>query len=343
MANKKSADKSLDVSFEQVKPLSMRQSVHNSLDKIYERFHAANVNYEDIGCPFCLGDKSILTFIATGFHYKRCLGCQSVYHSPRPEESSMDLFYSMSPTTSDVELPPSVLTKRLNSIMKPRLEILLSKLAKLEVSTPVNRVLEIGAGVGVFMEALLEAKVGLEYTAVEPTTECHKVLSRLAGVNLMECQVEDLPYSDDALFDLIFINSVIEHPYNPEVFMKAAFKQLKPGGYLCLVDMCSTGFDIEVLKENAQNVNPLLILQIASVHGMKELAKRVGFTCVDDFSMGTMDVNIVFDFVNSAPDSHPLKGFGALLSDQSFRQDLQKLLGDFKKTGYMGYVLTKEL
>lgn len=343
MAKMTAEDLSLDVSFEQVKPLSMRQSVHSSLDKIYERFHAANVKYIDIGCPFCLGDRSVFAFVATGFHYKRCLGCQSVYHSPRPEENSMDLFYSMSPTISDEELNSSVLSTRLNSIMKPRLEILLSKLAKLEVSTPVNRVLEIGSGVGVFMEALLEAKVGLEYTAVEPAAECHKVLGRLTGVNFMECQVEDLPYSDDALFDLIFINSVIEHPFNPEAFMKAAFKQLKPGGYLCLVDMCSTGFDIELLKENAQNVNPLLILQIASVNGMKELAKRVGFTCVDDFSMGTLDVNIVFDFANSAPDGHPLKGFGTLLSDQSFSQDLQKLLRDHKKTGYMGYVLTKEL
>ena len=86
--------------------------------------------------------------------------------------------------------------------------------------------------------------------------------------------------------------------------------------------MAFQGFDIELLKENAQNVNPLLILQIASVNGMKELAKRVGFTCVDDFSMGTLDVNIVFDFANSAPDGHPLKGFGTLLSDQSFSQDL---------------------
>lgn len=133
------------------------------------------------------------------------------------------------------------------------------------------------------------------------------------------------------------MNSVIEHSHSLDGFFAVAREVLKPGGMVSLVDMHSGGLDLEVLRGEAQNVNPLLILQIGSIDGVRRLANRNGLELVDAFAMGQMDVDILYEFAQGVSENHPLRGFAYLLSNEALRADLQDALRRHNATGYMGY------
>ena len=106
--------------------------------------------------------------------------------------------------------------------------------------------------------------------------------------------------------------------------------------------MHSGGFDIEILKGEAQNVNPHLILQIGSIEGLRQLSKLHNFELIDTFSMGEMDVDILYSYARNLPLNHPLSGFSRFLEKSALRKDIQAVLKKHLATGYNGYLLQKQ-
>jgi SAM-dependent methyltransferase len=97
------------------------------------------------------------------------------------------------------------------------------------------RVLDLGAGLG---HASIEAvKRGGNLVAIEPGYEwCNVVRHRLDaegnGVAIVG-DGERLPFPDNA-FDVIVSIGVLEHVRQPRVFLKEAYRVLKPGGFMFL-------------------------------------------------------------------------------------------------------------
>ncbi|MGD2118693.1 MAG: class I SAM-dependent methyltransferase [Chromatiales bacterium] len=155
------------------------------------------------------------------------------------------------------------------------------------------------------------------------------------------CSVlEDVPesYGD---CDLLFLNSVIEHPHSLGRFFQKARQLLKIGGVISLVDMHSGGLDIELLRGEAQNVNLFFILQIGSIEGINSLATRNGFEVLDVFSVGQMGADIVYDYATGVDVDHPPYGLSNQLANDELRTELQQLLQKHHATGYNGYLLRR--
>ena len=106
--------------------------------------------------------------------------------------------------------------------------------------------------------------------------------------------------------------------------------------------MHSNGADICILKENSQNVNPLLILQIGSIKGINILAERHNMKVVHQSSEGELDIDIIYQYAKTLDHSHSLSGLKYLLSDPKLNEDLQNSLKENFATGYNLYFIKKK-
>ena len=69
--------------------------------------------------------------------------------------------------------------------------------------------------------------------------------------------------------------------------------------------------------------------------------ERNGFKFIDVFSIGEMDVDIIFDYASKLDVNHPLFGLSNLLNDELIRSDLQALLQKNLATGYNGFLFER--
>lgn len=97
------------------------------------------------------------------------------------------------------------------------------------------KILEPGCGRGEF---LIEFKnLGMEVQGLDRSEEIKNLLEK-ENIKLEVCDIEKnvvLPYPDNC-FDIIYNKSFMEHLHHPDIFLKEAFRILKPGGMiLCLI------------------------------------------------------------------------------------------------------------
>lgn len=328
--------------YETSKPSKYRQRISENLSLLVDKYLANNPEFEEFNCPFCNSGENNEYFILQGMTYLRCSDCHSIYNSPRPTLESLNDFYELQPAELvDSEMLPTVKEFRVEKIMKPRWNLLQERLQKNGITLPVETIMEVGAGIGHFIEVLQTTHSAKNYVAVEPAKACEESLKKLDSTEVLCCNLENVSSSYFETIDLLFLNSVIEHPHSLDVFFQSARKLLKIGGVISIVDMHSGGMDIELLRGDAQNVNPLFILQIGSIEGMKRLFERNGFKFIDVFSVGEMDVDIIYEYSSQLDVSHPLFGLSHLLNNGSLRDDLQKLLKKHLATGYNGFLFER--
>ncbi len=103
-----------------------------------------------------------------------------------------------------------------------------------EIANTAARVLEVGAGTGNHILALVE-RTGCEGHGVEPSCEMRtRAEARGGKVAFTEGAAEHLEYETDS-FDLVFSVDVIHHIQDRSLFYAAARRVLKPGGQVCTV------------------------------------------------------------------------------------------------------------
>lgn len=327
--------------FDEIKPSHFRKKIKSSLKETINKFMNTNPEFENVNCPFCKTDDFNVFFKIHEINFLKCNHCTSIYTSPRPTKESLKTFYNLNPTIDvDADMLPSVRKTRIDKVMRPRWNRIKEKLKGIGVKFPVNNVLEIGAGIGHFLEVVEESKISKNYHAVEPTQQCQEYLNKNKFLKSYELVFENL---DEKLnSDVIFINSVIEHPHCLDTFFNKLNENLNADGVISLFDMHSNGADINVLKENSQNVNPLLILQIGSAKGIDILAKRHNMHVVHQSSEGELDIDIIYQYVKNLDSSHSLSGLKYLLSDEKLSANLQETLKDNLATGYNLYLIKKK-
>ena len=245
-------------------------------------------------CPGCGGATHRQKFVKNGFPILACEACGTLFANPRPGAEQMADFYRDSESARywAKTFFPAVAEARREKIFKPRAARAL-ELAQ-TYGTSLETIIDVGAGVGLFLEEIRRLDGALTLRAVEPgrdaAAECRaKGLETFEG--FAKDAATDTPWRDSG--DLVVSFEVIEHLGEPEPFIRELAGLTKPGGLVLVSGLCGDGFDIQTLGESAKAVSPPHHLTFLSQKGARSLFERAGLEMVSFETPGQLDVEIV--------------------------------------------------
>jgi 2-polyprenyl-3-methyl-5-hydroxy-6-metoxy-1,4-benzoquinol methylase len=153
----------------------------------------------------------------------RCSSCGLVFVNPRATLEELDEFYARYYR----DCVPGVFSPDWEA---DKLRQAREHVRDLSRYTPGGRLLEVGAGTGVFLKAAAEA--GFEVHGVEPSSEAVTYAEESFGITTLRRGVLENVEFPAGSFDAVYAWHVIEHVPDIDWFVNELFRLLRPGGVL---------------------------------------------------------------------------------------------------------------
>ena len=272
----------------------------------------------DIPCVGCGSLEVEPNFEKSGFAYGVCNSCGTLFQTPRPSLSAFEAFYrdSVSSNYWAEVFFPAVAELRRGKIFRPRVERLASLCEGKGLA--IQRLIDVGAGYGIFLEEWRMLATDTQLVAVEPSValaaEC-----RRKGFDVVENIVEQVGGGYAGFADLVVCFEVLEHVYEPVAFVKSLMRLARPGGMVFVSTLSIDGFDLQTLWNKSNQIFPPHHINFLSVVGLDKLFIRAGLVDVMITTPGKLDVDIVRNATRRDP---------GLIYNQRF---IQKLIEDDAK------------
>jgi 2-polyprenyl-3-methyl-5-hydroxy-6-metoxy-1,4-benzoquinol methylase len=222
---------------------------------------------------------------------------------------------------------------------KPRVEQIISAINK--NSKMHNGIaLDLGAGSGAFSICLKNTDFFQDVIALDLSEACVKAC-RKQGLNSSVGTIESI---DADSIDLICINDLIEHVFDPSSFLTNCLRVLRKGGYISIATPNGEGFDFKILKDKTQNITPPEHLTYFNPHSLSLILSKTGFQTVLVETPGKLDVEII---LKEKKEGYPLKHNNEYLDyllnqDEEVLADFQKFLSANKLSSHMLVVARKK-
>jgi 2-polyprenyl-3-methyl-5-hydroxy-6-metoxy-1,4-benzoquinol methylase len=176
-----------------------------------------NQPLENTTCLMCGSDQlNDLEQFSHAFLTK-CQRCSFIFSKRIPSETELNEYYS---SNYDV-------TRYFSSITEKRYNELLDQF---EAQRKTNKILDIGAGYGFFLE--VAKKRGWEVYGSEITDEAIEHCEK-KGITMFKGPVSDIDFEKES-FDIVVCIEVLEHLNTPLKFTKKVSELLRTDGYLYL-------------------------------------------------------------------------------------------------------------
>lgn len=283
-----------------------------------------NSKKESVNCVACGCSEFNPEFEKDGFEYVRCLKCGTLYQSPRPSLEDFEKFYKDSESSNywaEIFFP-AVAEIRREKIFRARVDSLAEIFQ--DSNFVVSKLVDVGAGYGIFLEEWKSRFPMVQALAVEPSIslagEC-----RRKGFEVLECVLEDVN-SHEGFADLVVCFEVLEHVHEPLSFVKSLSKLARPGGYVFVSTLCIDGFDLQSLWEKSTQISPPHHINFISVEGFKRLFKRAGLEDVKVKTPGKLDVDIVRKAKIFKDSCSTGRFMNKILSDDNLSKSFQSFL-----------------
>lgn len=295
-----------------------------------------------MNCVACGGTHSTHQFDKSGFAYTQCADCKTLFQSPRPSIAAFEAFYRQSESSrywAEVFFP-AVAEVRREKIFRPRVERLAGLCAEQGIN--VERLIDVGAGYGIFLDEWRHRFPETKMLAVEPSASLAREC-RSKGFEVVEDIVENVTGHDDAA-DLVTCFEVLEHVYAPLDFVKVLAGLARPGGYVFVSTLGIDGFDLQVLWDKSSQISPPHHINFLSVQGFERLFERAGLTDVKVTTPGQLDVDIVRNAVKRDPLLLAGQRFlGRLLEDDFNAAALQNFLVERRMSSHVWVIGRKPI
>ena len=219
-------------------------------------------------CPSCSSDRFILLDSYKQENLHLCKDCKLVFDTRIPDKETLVNHYKQY-SRKDYNSPVTI----------TRYKELLEKFEKFRKH---NRILDLGCGVGYFLEVAKENNwevYGTEYT-IEAIEICKQ-----KGIKMIE---GDFPTSASGLseFDIVTSFEVIEHIGEPFTHIREAYKVLRKGGLFYLTTPNFNSLNSKILKNKWNVICFPEHLMYFNSSSLKRILNRNGFEVKEILTSG---------------------------------------------------------
>lgn len=241
-------------------------------------------------CPACKSGNSHFVFEKYGFDFVSCTECNTVYMNPRAPQHILSSFYASSKMYDywNTYIFPSSEKVRRDNIIRPRVARIISICERFNV--PTQCLMEVGAGFGTFCQEVMDTKKFKKVIAVEPSSSLAESC-RARGIEVIESAIEDVREAD-VRPNVIVSFEVIEHLFDPEFFLESCHRLLAPNSIIAVTCPNLKGFDMATLGLASDSIDAEHI-NLFNPKALRILFERSGFTVLECFTPGEIDVDIV--------------------------------------------------
>jgi hypothetical protein len=308
-------------------------------EDVQERLLAGLV---DCVCPGCHGNDVEEAFARSGMHYRHCRQCNSLFVSPRPVAAAIDEFYRNARSTLywQERILPATRDVRRVKLYRPQAEWLLDVVDEYRPQT------ESCVVVGYHNELLIEELLAQEadrFTIIvsNPSADIEFSGKTLPGVSIRPMGLGDLGGLAPA--DMVLAFDLLDRCADPDALFAALYDVLAPGGLLLATTTLGSGFDIQVLWEEAEGVYPPERLNLLSVEGLELLCRRHNFEILEFSTPGMFDVHTVCHAIRENPTAQWPRHIRYLAErrDETALEALQEFLQRFRLSSFGRVALRK--
>lgn len=250
-------------------------------------------SFVKVNCPACNSKHYDYEFKKYDFSFQRCKICQTIFMSPRPTSKIMAEYYSNS---ENYQYWSKYIFPISDKVRKNHIQKLWYSRIKSYVENKNKKhksLLEIGSGFGTFGSLVSSSNFFYEYVGIEPSPELY-LECKSKGLSVFNERLESFKYKKK--FDIAVSFEVIEHIFNPKVFLLKINNLLKSKGLVFLSCPNGQGFDIKILKERSQAIDSEHV-NLFNPSSIGLILERTGFRLCDVFTPGRLDAEIVRDEV----------------------------------------------
>ena len=308
------------------------------VDQDVKKFFSKKKNFQKVDYKSwgCINVKKI--FEKKNFSYFQCMITKTIFANPRPKQELLDKFYSNSKSSKywlkNFFLPK--LEARTNKVVIPNVKYFSKNFEKYNK----KKILDIGAGLGIFLTELKKKWPKAKYYALEPSKSMAQYC-RSKNISVFENTVEKIDPTKNK-FDAVTCFELFEHLHDPKYFLKKIYKLLNKNGILYFTTLNGMGFDIQMLGKNSNSIYPPYHINFFNPKSVELLLKKVGFKILSIETPGKLDLSIVennFDLLKGSKKrfmSNILKN-----TSKKYKENFQRYLQQQKLSSHMRVVVKK--
>ena len=228
-----------------------------------------------IACPMCGGERHAELFVKRGYPIVRCKDCSLVFANPQVDEELVLAEYRAGDESAN-DLWIDVLTS-------PRqLEFDRAKFAEildeLEPYRGGGRLLDVGTSIGLFLHLARER--GWHGIGTEFGERALAYARDELGLEVYDKPLDEL-HLEPGSFDVVALNSVLEHVNRPLELLAEIRPLLRPGGALFLIVPNVDSLACRVLHEHAATFDGLNHLIYFAPSTLRDALARTGYETVE--------------------------------------------------------------
>jgi 2-polyprenyl-3-methyl-5-hydroxy-6-metoxy-1,4-benzoquinol methylase len=226
----------------------------------------------EIACPVCDEPAHTALFVKRGYPIVRCDACGLVYANPQVDEALiLDEYRAAGERANDLWVDVLTSPRQLELDRAKFGEIL----DELEPHRGRGRLLDVGTSIGLFLRLALDR--GWEGTGTEFGERALAYAREELGL-----EVDDRPLDQlEGEFDVVTLNSVLEHVNQPRAMLREVHRLLAPGGAVYLIVPNVESLACRVLHERAATFDGRNHLVYFSPGTLRDVLEREGFAVVE--------------------------------------------------------------